>query len=619
MAGRAREHFLRFRRRAGRVYRRVRPRRAPARGRMPDVEPETTNLGRVVDDLVLNARRRMRVGVDPDYDLIHDNFDALHYLLRRRELMTRPQVDLVQHFLEHGEAEQLSPQPHFSMANYLRQHPDAAVSGERSPYLAWLKRGRDAGELADPVPRIDLVAPVLGLEAAELTDRLVARRTDLLQRLRTGRLGEMVAKAAEVEPLIGAAWPAITRPLLMPLTNSPAVMAGISALHRSHEAAAFRPARVVLVVNHARRAPDLGVEGHLTHALGEYVDPSEVVVVYTDASVDQPFPRHPEGVREVDFARFVADVHDDEDQTEDEYAQKVLIALLRTFRADAVVNIRSRLLFRSLRTYARALTASERLFLFLSGNEQTAMGTWDGWGPQYVYRTFDRIAGLITDNDYFAGQLTDTYLIPPAEQARVHVLRSPVDRDIPLADQPERVPERRPQVFWAGGWGRQRKADVLLELARRMPDVDFRVWTRGRAPAPDSRELPHNLVLESGGGDTRALPLREADVWLHTAVWDSVPAGLLEVAMTGVPIVATRVGGTSEVIGDDGWPVAESGTASEYQKAIRAVLGDPGEARRRAAALRERMLAERDPKGYAAQVAGLLLTGDRHKVGETYE
>jgi glycosyltransferase involved in cell wall biosynthesis len=582
---------------------------------MPDVALDPTQLGPVVDDLVVNARRRMRVGVDPDYDLVHDNFDVLHYLLQQRNLMGSPHVDLIQHFLEHGEAEQLSPQPHFSMANYLRQHPQAADSGERSPYLAWLKRGRDAGELADPVPRIDLVAPVLGLETSEVTDLLVARRTDLQQRLRSGRLGEMVAKAAEVEPLIGAAWPAITRPLMMPLINSRAVTAGMSALHRSHEAAAFRPARVVLVVNQARRAPDRGVEGHLTHALAEYVDPTEIVVIYTDSSVDQPFRRHPEGVRELDFARFVADIPEDEDLPEDEDRQQVLVTLLRTFRADAVVNIRSRLLFRSLRTYARALTASERLFLFLSGNEQTAMGTWEGWGPDYLYRIFDRLAGLITDNEYFAGHLTDTYLIPPAEQARVHVLRTPVDPDISLAEQPGSLRGRRPQVFWAGTWGRQRKVDVLLELARRMPDIDFRVWTPGRAA--NSAALPDNLVVRPGGEDTRALPLHEADLWLHSAAWDSVPAQLLEVAMTGVPIVGTRVGGTSEVIGDDAWPVAEAAGVGSYEQAIRAVLSDPGEARRRAAALRERMLAERDRKRFATAVAELLLTSDDGAVGRT--
>ncbi|WP_432477412.1 hypothetical protein [Nocardioides sp. GXQ0305] len=560
-----------------------------------------------MEEAVYRARRQMRVGVDPDYDLVHDHFDALHYLLRNRELLTRPDVDLVEHFLEHGEADQLSPHPDFSMLNYLRQHPEWAESGERSPYLWWLKHGKDAGELGDPVPRIDLIAPVLGLTPGEVTERVVARRRDLQQRLKTGRLGEMVAKASELEPLVGAAWPAITRPMLMPLT-SPAVVTGMSALHRAHEAAGFRRARVVLVVNQARRDPDLGLEGHLTHALARHIDPSDIVVVYTDASVDDPPPRHPEGVREVDLAKLVAEIPNDEDNPEDEAAQQVLVTLLRTFRADALVNIRSRLLFRSLRTYANALTASERLFLCLSGSTQTAMGTWDGWAGHYVYRTFERLAGLLVDNEFYAGHLIETYQVPPDDRERIHVLPTPVDTDIAVAGEPGRAPDRRPQVFWLGGWGRQRRAGLVLDLARRMPDVDFRLWAPG--PPPADLDVPPNVV-RGGGAAVSTLPLGEADLWLHTAAWDAVPSSLLHVAMTGVPIVGTSVGGTSEVLGrDDSFPLDEDAAADAYERAIREVLADPEAARRRAGRLRERMLAERDGRAFADRVAGILLRHD---------
>lgn len=614
--GRARDAYTRIRRQAAGVPRRVRRGTGHHRsaGRVPVVESQPTRLGPVLDEAVRRAHQHVRLGVDPDYDLVYENFDVLHYLLRRRELLSRPDVDVVQHFLEQGATEEHSPHPDFSMRNYLRQYPEAARSGEKSPYLHWLKHGRDAGELADPVANLDLVAPVLGLEPGDVVERLVARRADLQQRLRTGRLGEMVAKAALVEPLVGAAWPAMTRPLLLPLTTG-TVTAGISALHRAHEAAGFRRARVVLVVNQARKAPDLGVEGHLTHALAEHVDPGEIVVVYTDASVDRPARRHPAGVREIDLAGLLEAMPRDEELPDDEDAQQVLVTLLRTFGADAVVNIRSRLLFRSLRTYARALTASERLFLFVSGNEQTALGTWDGWAPHYLYRTFDTLAGVITDNDHFARHLADTYLIPPAGREQVHVWRTPVDPGIPVTAAPVASPSRRPQVFWSGVWGRQRKVDLLVALARRMPDVDFRVWAHGRPPASGSGDLPDNLVLAPGVEDVGRQPLDEADLWLHTAAWDAVPLSLLQVAMAGVPIVGTRVGGTSEVIGEESWPLAEDDGPEAYEEAIRAVLADPGDARRRAASLRERMLRERDAEAYAAQVARTLLTEQRTDSG----
>jgi glycosyltransferase involved in cell wall biosynthesis len=89
---------------------------------------------------------------------------------------------------------------------------------------------------------------------------------------------------------------------------------------------------------------------------------------------------------------------------------------------------------------------------------------------------------------------------------------------------------------------------------------------------------------------------------------------LLEVAMTGVPIVGTLVGGTGEVLSEaDAWPLAEVEDPDAYVAALRQVLADPGEARRRSAALRRRMLQERTPAAYAEHVAGLLLGVSREE------
>jgi hypothetical protein len=53
--------------------------------------------------------------------------------------------------------------------------------------------------------------------------------------------------------------------------------------------------------------------------------------------------------------------------------------------------------------------------------------------------------------------------------------------------------------------------------------------------------------------------------------------------------------------------VAEDDGAEAYVQAIRAVLSEPAEARRRALALRERMLQERTEQEFAMTAIGLLL------------
>ena len=143
-----------------------------------------------------------------------------------------------------------------------------------------------------------------------------------------------------------------------------------------------------------------------------------------------------------------------------------------------------------------------------------------------------------------------------------------------------------------------------------MPDVDFRMWGEpllGGSTPP----MPTNVSVEGLYRHIAEIPLSEADVWLYTSAWDGVPSQLLEVSMTGIPLVGTLVGGTGEVLGEhDSWPVPEDRGAEAYVEAIRAALADPAESRCRALALRERMLRERTEKEFATRAADLLF-GDR--------
>ena len=574
---------------------------APAtrEGRPPHVERESTHFGPVLDDAVFRASRRMRVGVDPDYDLVQENFDVLHYIFQAPRVLERPGLDLVQHFLDTGVAHLRSPDPHFSMSAYLERYPDKVDGPERSPYLEWLKRGRAAGELADPAPAIPEMARLLGLTQEEVVDQLTARRTDLMERLRTGELGDMVSRAVEIEPLIARAWVRFTRPRLLPFGHPPALQQ-ISAIHTAHEVADFRTARLVLVINRPRWGGGRRMEGHLAHALADTVRPEEVVVVYTDGSGETPAGRYPAGVREIDFATLVSGL-------EAEDAQAALVVLLRTFRADAIVNINSAMLYEAMQTMGLALTASERLFLCFFCKEQTPTGAWTGWSMRYFYRLFERVAGVITDSRQLAEELQETYRLPVEDRDRLHVLHAPVTHGLPFVTESPAREGRRPQVFWAGRWDRQKRVGLFLQVARQMPDVDFHMWGEAVMTGHNGR-LPQNVTMHGRYDHISEIPLHDADAWLYTSAWDGVPSLLLEVGVTGIPIVGTQVGGTDEILTpDEAWPIDADAGAEAYALALREVLADPLRARERAATLRKRLLTERTEEDFAARAAQMLL------------
>ena len=598
----------RLMRKVRRRLRTIRLRRAvqAGKGTPREAEVERTHIGPYMDAIVARTRSRMQpAGLDADYDLAYEHFDVTHFLLQARHLLTEDQIDPLANFLANGAEAKASPEINFNMESYLARHPARAEGPERSPYLEWLKRGKAAGEIADPAHGVEKMASVLGMQPQELVDRLAATRTELQERLRTGALGEMFARAAEVEPLIGDVWPESTQPMLPPL-NSAATVDQVAAIHACQQAAGFARARLVLVISDPRWGAGRRAEGHITHALTEHVDPADVVVIYTDGGGTAPRGRFPEGVREIDFASAAEGMARPA-------ARRALVELIRSFHAESVVTIASRLFYEAMTPYGKALAASERIFLVMFCNERIAMGNWLGLPLRYFYRYFDLVEGVITDSAYLANWLRGRHQLAGEAADRVHVLRAPVDPGIPLARAPETDPSRRPQVFWAGRWDRQKRMDIALEVARRMPDVDFRMWgetvlTRfqiGGTP-------PDNVRLAGRYADFSELDLSDADVWLYTSAWDGVPGLLLEVAMTGVPIVASLVGGTGEMLADeDSWPVREIEDPEAYAKAIREVLADPGAARRRAEALRDRLIRERTPGPYAEQAAALLLDADR--------
>ena len=567
----------------------------------PEIAAERTNIGPAMDKLVVELKRRQEpIGVDADYDLLRENFDHLNFALQAQAKSRITPNDPIRHYLRNGPEAVNNPDINFSMREYLARYPEKR-NKRTHPYLGWLRHGRGAGELADPAPEIEKMAHVLNVLPGELVDALVERRTDLQQRLRTGTLGEMWAKAAEIDPLVGGAWPESSRPALLPLAG-PTVVQQIAALHRSQLEAGFRRARVLLVVRRPRWGGGRRMEGHIAHALASEVAPEEIVVIYSDESGTSPANRFPDGVRQIDFAAHIADL-------EPEWQEHTLVMLLRSFHADSIVNINSGILHRAMRAYSNGLATTERLFPIFFCNEQSQIGTWYGWPSSQFYRVFNRVTNVITDSNYLAQWFDDTYQLDARSREKIRVLHTPVDPTLPVAaPNPSSRPFDRPTVFWAGRWDRQKKIDLVLEIARRMPDVEFRMWGEPVLQRRTLERPPGNVKLEGRYTAFTDLNLSEADAWLYTSAWDGVPTLLLEVAMTGVPIGGSLVGGTGEVLSEaDAWPIAEIDDAGEYVEAIREVLADRPAARGRALALRERLLRERSARSFAEQVTGLLL------------
>ena len=100
---------------------------------------------------------------------------------------------------------------------------------------------------------------------------------------------------------------------------------------------------------------------------------------------------------------------------------------------------------------------------------------------------------------------------------------------------------------------------------------------------PDLSDASSNVSMNPPYRTYADLPLTNADAWLFTSAWEGMPTILIELAMWGVPIVASAVGGVPEIIRPDtGWPIPVAAPVDAYVDALREALANPEDAIRRA-------------------------------------
>jgi glycosyltransferase involved in cell wall biosynthesis len=169
----------------------------------------------------------------------------------------------------------------------------------------------------------------------------------------------------------------------------------------------------------------------------------------------------------------------------------------------------------------------------------------------------------------------------------------------PLPGDP---PSDRPLVLAAGRLAAQKGFGTLLDAAARWHGLEPEPLLVIAGEGPLEAELKARAALLGldarfpGQRDDVPALLDAAAVFVLPSVWEGQPLSLQEALRAGVPIVATRVGGTPALTGEDAALLVPPGDAPRLAEAVRAVLTDPALALRlrRAAADRGRALPGED-------------------------
>jgi glycosyltransferase involved in cell wall biosynthesis len=237
----------------------------------------------------------------------------------------------------------------------------------------------------------------------------------------------------------------------------------------------------------------------------------------------------------------------------------VSVAALRTACAEADL------------VHAHGLHASFRAVLALSGRRTPLVVTWhnriQAEGPRAqllrllerrVVRTSAVVLGTSSD-------LVDRARRTGARDARLAAVGLPGQRRPVVLDDPDRLRPKvraelgaagRPLLLAVGSLDRHRGYDVLLDAARAWRELDPvpLVVIAGEGPLRavlerriEEEELPVRLI-----GRREDVPelLAAADLALLTSTWESRSVLAQEALHARVPLVATRVGGIPDLVGD---------------------------------------------------------------------
>lgn len=171
-----------------------------------------------------------------------------------------------------------------------------------------------------------------------------------------------------------------------------------------------------------------------------------------------------------------------------------------------------------------------------------------------------------------------------------------------------------PVLTFVGRLHAQKDIATLLHATARLREEwpGIHVLLVGAGPEEDAlRCLARDLGLQERvsftGGVADVIPYLDAtDVFIHPSRAEGMPGALLEAMACGLPCVATRIGGTEDVItdGEDGFLVPP-GDVRSLGAAIARLLKDPVLARRLGAQARATVEARFTIAGVAQQYAAL--------------
>ena len=266
---------------------------------------------------------------------------------------------------------------------------------------------------------------------------------------------------------------------------------------------------------------------------------------------------------------------------------EALHATIGYLAPDRIVNVNSHACWAMYLHFGMQLSTVVELCAYLFCFDYDAAGQRAGYISGFVPRCVPWLKTVYCDNRTVIDEMQALYGFPSRHLAKFHELYTPAPPGLEIvrgAADPANVDK---PVLWVGRLARQKRPELLIEIARRMPNRRFVAYgPPGDAGAGEivmSGEVP-NVEYRGVFSNVADLDLDEFSMYLNTSAWEGLPTILIQLMATGLPIVTSNVGGIGELVNyDTGWIAANHGDPASYATEMKQVLLNPEVAAARAA------------------------------------
>ncbi|MBN3533700.1 glycosyltransferase [Burkholderia cenocepacia] len=474
-------------------------------------------------------------------------FDLELYCRLNPDLASLP--DPLEHYVRHGGFEGRRAHRFFDGRWYTWAYPDVAASGMH-PLVHYMTIGRPEGRHG-------------GLPAHVL-----------------GTIEKMVAEAGELEPTI-LLDSAFAEPALLSISYGGQSWSGIGAWQRLFDSLPYAFEHIVFVPWLVRGGADLAAVNVVRASIQENGIDSTLIVLTdydrTDAIEWLPAGTHVRVLSEIEPSLTRAD------------RIQLVESLILALRPKSVMNVNSGACWDAIAKKGAALSKLTALYACLFCRDYTPDGRAAGYADTHFRDSVPYLTKVYFDNAGFMDELAADYGVPESMRSRLVTLHQPVG-NVAVGTY-KGGPKAGKRVMWAGRFCKQKNVDLLIEIARRASDFHFDIYGYGDdAYASKLAEAQHsldNLTVKGPFTSTASLPINDYNAFLYTSLWDGLPLTLADIACTGIPMVASAVGGIPDLVTErTGWLVQSYKEADPYVAALEDIVHRPDEARRRA----ERMI-----------------------------